>query len=137
VVQSHLTGGAGAPMRFGFLTELYSPNVGGQEVFFQELAEAMVRRGHSVDVYCIGHDTELATDETINGVRVRRHPLSNRYLTPRVPALRRNWGNILRYSAWVRRHAVAQQYDFLLLNQWPLLHVPALPAALRRRAGIH
>lgn len=124
-------------MRFAFLTELYHPNVGGQEVFFQELAEAMVRRGHSVDVYCIGHDTNLATDETINGVRVRRHPLSNRYLTPLVPALRRNWGAVTRYSAWVRRQVVPAQYDFHLMNQWPLLHVPVLPAATRARAGIH
>ena len=27
-------------MRFAFLTELYYPNVGGQEVFFQELGRS-------------------------------------------------------------------------------------------------
>ena len=61
-----------APLRFAFVTELYFPNVGGQEVFFQELAQAMVRRGHSVDVYCIGHQAGLADEEVINGIRVYR-----------------------------------------------------------------
>jgi glycosyltransferase involved in cell wall biosynthesis len=124
-------------MRFAFLTELYPPHVGGQEVFFQELAEAMVRRGHSVDVYCIGHGTGLDPDVTVSGVRIRRNPLTNHYNNPSIPALRRNWPAIARYSAWVRRHVVRQQYDFHLLNQWPLLHVPALPRNVRTRTGIH
>ena len=127
----------GIPMRFAFLTELYYPNLGGQEVFFQELAEAMVRRGHAVDLYCIGHDTNLPPTETINGVVVRRNPLTDRYQTPRIPALRRNWSDVLKYSAGVRREVVPQNYDFHLLNQWPLLHVNALPRATRARTGIH
>lgn len=124
-------------MRFAFLTELYPPHVGGQEVFFQELAEAMVLRGHSVDVYCIGHDTGLDPDVTINGVHIRRNPLTNRYIDPPIRALRRNWPAIIKYSAWVRRNVVPQHYDFHLLNQWPLLHVPALPRNVRIRSGIH
>ena len=124
-------------MRFAFLTELYPPHVGGQEVFFQQLAEAMVGRGHSVDVYCVGHDTGLDPDVTVNGVHIRRHPLTNRYVNPPIPALRRNWPAIGRYSAWVRRHVVRQNYDFHLLNQWPLLHVPAMPRNMRTRTGIH
>lgn len=127
----------GTSMRLAFLTELYYPNLGGQEVFFQELAEAMVRRGHSVDVYCIGHDTALATEETLNGVRIRRNPLSNRYINPPVPVLRRNWSDVLKFSAWARNQVVAQHYDFHLLNQWPLLHVNALPRNIRARSGIH
>lgn len=128
---------SGVPLRFAFLTELYYPNVGGQEVFFQELAEATVRRGHTVDVFCIGHNTSLSTDETLNGVRVRRHPLSNRYIDPPIPAFRRNWPDVARFSAWARRHVSSQHYDFHLLNQWPLLHVPALPRDIRSRTGIH
>lgn len=124
-------------MRFAFLTELYHPHMGGQEVFFQELAEAMVQRGHSVDVYCIGHDTGLPTDETLNGVRVARHPLSNNYTKPLVPALRRNWWDVLKFCAGIRRHAVPRNYDYYLLNEWPLLHVNALPRKMRARAGIH
>ncbi|WP_370332371.1 glycosyltransferase family 4 protein [Mycolicibacterium hippocampi] len=124
-------------MRFAFLTELYFPNIGGQEVFFQELAEAMVRRGHQVDVHCIAHQPGLAQREVINGVAVHRHANSGRYMSPRIAALRRNWSDILTYSAAVRRLAAAGDHDFYLLNQWPLLHAVALPADKRARSAIH
>ena len=137
MVQPQVDANPEKPMRFAFLTELYHPNVGGQEVFFQELAEAMVRRGHSVDVYCIGHELDLAVDESLNGVRVQRNPLSSRYMSPPIPALRRNWYDVVRFSAWARKQLVFQQYDFHLMNQWPLLHVNALPRNMRARSAIH
>jgi glycosyltransferase involved in cell wall biosynthesis len=126
-----------ASLQLAFLTELYYPSVGGQEVFFQELAEAMVRRGHSVDVYCIGHQAGLAANEVLNGVQVYRHPNSGRYKRPLLPALRRDWSNVVKYSAWVRRIALAQQHQFYLTNQWPLLHITTLPRQARARSGIH
>ncbi|WP_242640017.1 glycosyltransferase family 4 protein [Mycolicibacterium sp. S2-37] len=119
------------------MTELYTPSIGGQEVFFQELAEAMVRRGHTVDVYCIGHKSGLLDEEIINGVHLHRKPNSGRYLNPVVPALRRAWSNIAVYSAGMRRVARSGSHDFYLLNQWPLMHVPALPRKARARTGIH
>lgn len=124
-------------MRFAFLAELYHPSVGGQEVFFQELAEAMVRRGHHVDVLCIGHEAGLPEAEQLNGVNVRRHPNSGRYKAPRIAALRRNWSDIAQFSAEVRRLAAHGRYDFFLLNQWPLMHVAALPAQVRPRSAVH
>ncbi|MGE2714636.1 glycosyltransferase family 4 protein [Mycolicibacterium litorale] len=127
----------GSGLRFGFLTELYHPSVGGQEIFFQELAEALVRRGHRVDVHCIGHEPGLARSEVMNGVNVHRNPNGGHYKTPKVADMRRNWSDIVKYSAGVRRLAAADDYDFLLLNQWPLMHVPALPAAVRSRSAVH
>ncbi|MCV7136668.1 glycosyltransferase family 4 protein [Mycobacterium hodleri] len=124
-------------LRLAFLAELYHPHVGGQEIFFQELAEAMVRRGHSVDVYCITHDAALPARETLNGVRIHRSNGSGIYPKPVIPALRRNWSDIVRYSAGVRRLGFGPPHDFYLLNQWPLLHVPALPRWARARSGIH
>ena len=94
---------ASASLRLAFLTELYYPHVGGQEVFFQELGEAMVRRGHSVDVYCITHDAALPPSEMVNGVHVHRSQGSGVYPRPVIRALRRNWSDIVRYSAGVRR----------------------------------
>ncbi|CAN5871238.1 glycosyltransferase family 4 protein [soil metagenome] len=129
--------GAPAPLRLAFLTELYYPHLGGQEIFFQELAEAMVRRGHSVDVYCITHDAALPASEMVNGVHVFRTQGSGMYPRPVFPVLRRNWTDILRYSARVRRLGYEPRYDFYLLNQWPLLHIPALPKKARARSGIH
>lgn len=124
-------------MRLAFLTELYHPSVGGQEVFFQELAEAMVRRGHSVDVYCIGHEPGLPPREDLNGVQIWRGPNGGNYKHPLIPALRRNWFDIIRYSLHVRRIAAAQGHDFYLLNEWPLMHAAVLPRKSREHGAIH
>ena len=108
-------GADGRPsLRFAFLTELYRPSIGGQEIFFQELGEAMVRIGHSVDVYCIGHEPGLPATETLNGVHIHRHPNGGHYKTPRFAAMRRNW-----------------------FDQWPLMHVTVLPRPVRARSAIH
>jgi glycosyltransferase involved in cell wall biosynthesis len=88
-------------------------------------------------VHCIGHELGLADVETINGVTVHRSPNGGRYMNPRVAALRRNWSDIAKFSAGVRRLAAKTDYDFFLLNQWPLLHVAALPGAVRARSAIH
>ncbi len=133
----HVEPGQGRSLRLAFLTEVYFPHVGGQEVFFQELAEAMVRRGHQVDVHCIGHQPGLPHVETINDVRVHRYTHRGRYMTPRIAALRRDWTDIVRFSAAVRRLARHEQYDFFLLNEWPLMHITALPRAVRARSAVH
>lgn len=124
-------------LRLAFLTELYYPNIGGQEVFFQELAETMVRRGHQVDLYCIGHQSGLAAEELINGVTVHRHPNGGSYKTPLLPALRRNWSDIVKYSTGVHRLPSRHDYDFFLMSQWPLMHIPALPKDARTRGALH
>lgn len=124
-------------MSFAFLTELYRPSVGGQEVFFQELAEELVRRGHRVEVHCIGHESGLADRETINGVDLHRNPNGGRYKNPRVAALRRNWSDIAKFSSGVRRLASRNDHDFYLLNEWPLMHVAALPKQVRARSAVH
>lgn len=124
-------------MKFAFLTELYFPHVGGQEVFFQELAEAMVRRGHEVDVHCIGHEPGLTAVEMLNGVRVCRHTNRGRYMSPKIAALRRDWTDIAKFSADVRRIAARGEHDFILMNQWPLMHIPALPRKIRERSAVH
>lgn len=136
-IHSQAYEGGPAGYRLAFLTELYHPHVGGQEIFFQELAEAMVRRGHSVDVYCISHDAALPAQETLNGVCIHRSQGSGIYPKPVIPALRRNWSDIVRYSAGVRGEGSEASHDFYLLNQWPLLHIPALPRKARARSGIH
>lgn len=138
VATSGRPGGNASPsLRFAFLTELCLPSIGGQEIFFLELGETLVRRGHSVDLYCIGHEPGLAADETINGVQIHRHPNGGHYKNPRFKALRRDWRDIAKYSAAVRSVAKAGRHDFYLLNQWPLMHAVALPRRVRKRSGLH
>ena len=137
VAASGSDGNPSPSLKFAFLTELCLPSIGGQEIFFAELGEALVRRGHSVDIYCIAHEPGLAAEETVHGVRVHRYPNGGRYKNPRVKALRRNWSDIAKYSARVRRIAAEGSHDFYLLNEWPLLHAAALPRRVRSRSGLH
>ncbi|MBB3747979.1 glycosyltransferase involved in cell wall biosynthesis [Mycolicibacterium sp. BK634] len=131
-------GGDGSPsLRFAFFTELCLPSIGGQEIFFLELGETLVRRGHAVDIYCIGHEPGLSANETINGVQVHRNPNGGHYKNPRIKALRRDWSDIAKYSAGIRKVAKSGRHDFYLLNQWPLMHVAALPNRVRKRSGLH
>lgn len=97
----------------------------------------MVRRGHTVDVYCIGHVAGLPDLEVVNGVTVHRKANSGRYKAPRIKALRRNWSDISRYSAQIRRVVARGGHDFYLLNEWPLMHVLALPGKVRPRSALH
>jgi len=124
-------------MRIALLTELYPPSVGGQELFFAGLGKALRERDHAVEIYCIGHRNGLARDETVDGIRIRRHPVAPRYTTPLRPWMRRSWPAMLRYAFWTRRQLAAAAPDLIILNQWPLLHAALLPRALRRRAVLH
>ena len=124
-------------MRIAVFTELYSPSIGGQETFFAGLGRTLVRRGHTVDVFCIGHEKDLPETEYIDGVTIYRGPSRPRYKEPFISFMKRDWLSIARYAWVVRNVARAGQYDCFLLNQWPLLHLLLLPQQARQRALIH
>lgn len=124
-------------MRVALLTELYPPSIGGQELFFAGLGAALRDRGHAVEVLCIGHAAGLAPDETVDGIRIRRHPVAPAYRTPPFAWMRRRWDVMLRYAIWTRQALAAAAPDLIVLNQWPLLHAALLPRPLRRRAILH
>ena len=54
-----------------FVIEYYIPHIGGVEVVFKNLAEGLVKRGHTATI--ITHRLRnTAVEETINGVKVKR-----------------------------------------------------------------
>lgn len=110
-------------MRIGIFTELYPPHIGGQEIRYAELAEAMLRLGHAVDVYCIRHARDAAEAETVAGVSIQRFPLAEHYQKPLWKPLKRALIPLLRYAWWTRRMARPGRYDLMLFNQWPLAHI--------------
>jgi glycosyltransferase involved in cell wall biosynthesis len=111
--------------------------VGGQELFFEGLSRALVRRGHRVDVYCIGHVAGLPMEEVVDGVRVIRFPSSPHYTTPWRPWMKRRWDAIFRYALKTRAATAGGAYDACILNQWPLLHAALLSRAARRVSLLH
>ena len=68
------------PVKILFVIENYLPNIGGVEVVFRNLAEGLVKKGHSATV--ITHRMKgTAKEETINNVKVKRIGcLGSRYL---------------------------------------------------------
>lgn len=67
-------------MKILFVLELYYPNIGGIEKLFKSLAEKLVEEGHEVTVVTSRFDKELASGETIAGVRIKRLNIRSRFL---------------------------------------------------------
>jgi glycosyltransferase involved in cell wall biosynthesis len=124
-------------VRIGFFTELFPPSVGGQEYRFSELADALAGRGHRVVVLAVRHRRDLAgEEERASGVQVLRRPSVRNYCKPLGGLLPRSPIGIARYALAARRLMREQDFDAVFLNQWPLLHILALPGRDRPRAVV-
>jgi glycosyltransferase involved in cell wall biosynthesis len=61
-------------MRISFVNTLYAPfGIGGAGRSVKELAEALVRQGHDVQVNTLAPEEFPTPVETLNGVEVRRY----------------------------------------------------------------
>ncbi len=121
-------------MNIAVFTELYPPHIGGQEIRYAELGEALRAQGHEVDVYCIRHSADVPEQENHGGIRVFRYPLSPNYQKPLIKAFRRRIGTMFRYARWCRSVLRSSNYDLHIFNQWPLTHVMLAPRRARDRA---
>lgn len=124
-------------MRIGIFVELFTPSVGGQELFFEGLSRQFVKNGHTVDIHCIGHASGLAPVENVDGITVFRYPTDAFYKAPRFKMMKRAWPTIIKYALHVRRVVKGTNYDVLFLNQWPLLHAVTIPRSQRAKAVMH
>ncbi|WP_181686630.1 glycosyltransferase family 4 protein [Halorhabdus salina] len=59
-------------MKVLFVTHRYPPRTGGVETHVQELATRLVDRGHEVTVFSADAGSDIPSNHTVNGVRVRR-----------------------------------------------------------------
>lgn len=77
-------------MNIALVSTLYAPNsVGGAERVAQDLAEALVRQGHTVTVLCVGKEPRTYRTE-LQGVRVHYFRLRNLYWP--FPVAHAPWG---------------------------------------------
>ncbi len=67
-------------MKILFVLEYYYPHIGGVEKLFKELAEALVYEGNEVMVLTNLSNKNLKKEEIINGVKIKRLNLKNRFL---------------------------------------------------------
>jgi glycosyltransferase involved in cell wall biosynthesis len=110
------------PLRILVALQYYLPHRTGPPIHVQRVAEALVRRGHTVTILTARHSIDLPRDETINGVRIVRlwGPLrvSRGMIMPAYP-----------WAAW----GLIRQHDVVWL-QTPMLETSLL-AFLAGRQG--
>lgn len=121
-------------MKVGIFTELYLPSVGGQEIRYKELALTLAARGHSISVFCIGHEVNLPNSSVEDGVSVFRKPIDPYYKMQSAKWLRRSPLTILHYAMWARKIALTKEFDFCLYNEFPFLHIALAPRKVRKVA---
>ena len=124
----------GLQMKIAFITELFHPSIGGQEIRFQELGQELVHRGHQVKIFTIRFDLNSKREEKVGGVDVLRLTDCPTYKSS---LLRRNPLGILRFS-WdlFRIRKQLQGFDVVIYNIWPILPPIVLNRALRGKAII-
>jgi UDP-glucose 4-epimerase len=121
-------------MRLAFVTELFAPSVGGQEIRFEELGAELVKRGIQVDLYTIRHDLATSKLETRSGIAVHRIADCAGYKHPR---LRRHPLGILAFThALWRRRSELRACDAVVFNIWPILPSLALATQLRGKTVV-
>jgi len=120
-------------MKIAIFTECYPPSVGGQEIRFAEMAQVMIRRGHSVDVFCVRNMRDSSSAESVDGVAVHRYPEAFNYQQPLIKALKRRPWVVMQYAYWCRKQA-REHFDLCLYNQWPLAHIFLAPSEVRSKA---
>jgi glycosyltransferase involved in cell wall biosynthesis len=119
-------------MRFAIVTELFYPNLGGQEVRYLELGKELVNLGHSLDVFTIRVSPSHLREEVLAGIAVHRVVDGFGYkegsLMPRNP-----W-DILRFTLRVlRKEAGLAGFDAVIFNEWPILPAIVAPTFLDKR----
>ena len=121
-------------VKLAFVTELFAPSIGGQEVRFEELGAELVKRGVQVDLYTIRHDLGTPRHELRAGVAVHRIVDCPAYKHPR---WRRDPKGILAFTRalWQRRDELKAS-DAVVFNIWPILPQLALGRALRGKTVV-
>jgi glycosyltransferase involved in cell wall biosynthesis len=93
-------------VRIALIPSAYAPAVGGVELLTADLARHLVEAGDIVEVWTTLHPPDLADDETIDGLRVRRFAFPMpRAAAGALIALPRNG-----LAAWLRLRRAAQEF---------------------------
>lgn len=109
-----------------FVTELFFPNIGGQEFRFLKLAHGILKKGFDVTVYTTDHTGgTLPKEDKISGVHVVRYVTLKNYVKPGSRSITQLSKFIVATRNLLRR--IIKEYDFILINQMPILHLLFLP----------
>ena len=110
-------------MKLTFVTELFYPSIGGQQIRYHELAEHLSSRGVEVTVLAIDHQGDLPATESIAGATVHRLVRNAKYqdygrLGGR---LSRDPLTIARFTKRCRSYLQKNPQDCVVFNQFPVM----------------
>jgi len=113
-------------VNIAFVTELFSPSIGGQELRYLQLGRHLVRAGHGVSVFTIRLAPEIPSRETLDGIEVYRVVDGFNYL--RRGRVTRNPAHIASFTLrTLRSRAALRTYDAVVFNIWPVLTPLVVP----------
>ena len=105
-----------------FVTELFSPSIGGQEFRFLRLAQGLSKRGFNVAVYTTDHTGgTLPNEDSVNGVQVVRYLTLKNYVKPNSRSFSQLIKFVIATASLIKK--LAREYDFIFVNQMPILHL--------------
>jgi glycosyltransferase involved in cell wall biosynthesis len=98
------------------LASIGSEGAGGQNVYVREVARALVRCGHKVDVFTRGREGREPVIQELDGVRIIRLPVGQRGYIPRTELFQHlpAFLDQLKQFAWQHR----LRYDVIHTNYW-------------------
>ena len=109
-------------MEIAIITELFYPNIGGQEIRYFEIAKVLSKRGYRIDIYTIDNFGDLPREEILGENIYIYRIIRDKYYKPRViKFLRRNIFTIIRFTLRLFKIIKQKRYDFVIINQWPIL----------------
>lgn len=122
-------------MRIAFVTELFSPSVGGQEIRYLELGRHLVRKGHAVHVFTIRLTSGHPAVESLDRIEVQR--IVDGFHYRRTGRIRRNPFDIFKFTLrLLQERKVLKDYDAVVFNIWPVLAPMVVPRLVRTRSVI-
>ena len=112
-------------MRIAIISEGFAPYVGGVETRYTKIAEYLARK-HDVDVITLLQGAICQNGEKIlemeerGRLRVFRTNVENKYF---LEDGTRSLSGVREFSNKCAEHITKNNYDVLLISEWPLLHV--------------
>jgi len=113
-------------MKISLVTELFYPNIGGQEFRFYQLAKVLARKNNEVTVYTSDHTNGmLPSEEHLEGFTVIRYIKLKNYVKPGS----RSISPLLKYvkSTHQLMKQLIEDNDVIIVNEMPIIHLFALP----------
>ncbi|MEM0505890.1 MAG: glycosyltransferase family 4 protein [Thermosphaera sp.] len=120
-------------MRIAIVTEGFRPYIGGVEARYTKFAEGLARN-HEVDVYTVLQNgipvssAAVTSEEKDGRLSIYRLHLGDKYF---LKDGTRSARDVVKFAKEVTKRLINEEYDAIILSEWPLLHILYLHSNLK------